>query len=116
MHNAVRHRDKELVATYAGLLQSRVLAPPPGSGNKAAGLVYHLADIIVPELRNCCAPGGDANPEPALAGRRAAGGKRPRGGGGEVQQPPGGVIEALLAPFLEALRMADEKAAIARIK
>lgn len=42
------------------MLQQRVLCPPGDPTNKAAGLLYHLADIYVPELRNCAAPPADA--------------------------------------------------------
>ncbi|GBF97378.1 hypothetical protein Rsub_11025 [Raphidocelis subcapitata] len=112
--------DPELVATYAAALQARVLAPPGDASNRAAGLTYHLADIIIPELRASCANGGAAGP--SIAGRRrvAGDGKRAREGAAAAAaaaaQPPGAAIEALLGPFVEALRTAPEKAAVLRIR
>jgi hypothetical protein len=122
------HRDPELVTHYAGMLQARVLAPPQGASGRGAGLVYHICDIFIPELRN--AAGGAAaaaaapSAPPALAGRRpkgaegaAAGSKRGRGeAGAGGAQVPAAAVEALLAPFVEALKIAPEKAAILRIR
>jgi hypothetical protein len=110
------------VGQYAGLLQSRVLAPPGGAAGRAAGLVYHLADIFLPELRAAAAGGGgpaDPAAPPPLAGARAApkaGAKRPRGGSSGGEQVPAAAVEALLAPFVEALKTTPEKAAILRIR
>jgi hypothetical protein len=108
------------------MLQARVLCPHGDASNRAAGLTYHIADLFVPELRNCAAPPppGAAGGEPPLAGRRhkaaapapaaaVAGGKRARGDAGQV---PAAAVEALLAPFVEALRVLPEKAAVLRIR
>lgn len=62
----------------------------PGDGLAAAGLAYHHADLLLPELDKCVAEGGAA--------------------------PDADALRTLLEPFCAALADADSPAMLHRLK
>ncbi len=79
-------RDAALVGRYADFLQHEVLLP--ADHVSAAGLAFHVGDLLVSELRAVAA-------------------------GAPV---PGAALAALLAPFAAALQKAPDQAALGRTR